>query len=161
MVASIAVNPQDDELKSRAEEAVEYARTRGLVVFKGAWNGSEDRVFRFLWNDDNPNLFEFIEVAVALKAKVLCVQTRRLLEEDFREVLDSLDELEQDNEVEEIRRELRSLSSYIGKVFRLSIQFKSDDSIYMYEEQTDWAERFEEITDDVEDMVEEQEIDQE
>lgn len=158
MITSLETASADD-IAAKLDDAKVYAKQKGLVIFNGSWVGGDEKISKFLWSTDNPDVKQFIDVALALGAKVLFVDSQRLEEDDLNDILDSIDQVEEDEEVEQIRKEIQSLSVHVNDISEISLQFKLGDGLYVYEEETDWSKRLGEIEGDVQELIEEQEVD--
>ncbi|PSN83761.1 hypothetical protein B9Q11_02570 [Candidatus Marsarchaeota G2 archaeon ECH_B_SAG-F08] len=146
------------DLEDKLEEAKHYALSKGMVLFNGTWVGPEEKYAKFVWSERNGDIRKFLDVASSLGARVIFYDSVVLTEEDLTRILDQLDELEEDEEVQRLREELRSFLVHVGEVSEIEVGFKNSDEIYFYREQADWARKLSELADRVEELVEDQDV---
>jgi hypothetical protein len=143
-------------LEDKLEMAKSYAAQKGMVLFNGWWVPVDNYGARFVWSRRNKDFKSFIDVAVALGVKVLMYDLRFLEEYQLTSLMEDIEELEDDVEVEELRTSLDSLRLHSGEASEITLAFKHGDEIYIYNEQTEWAKTLDELTEEVDGLLEDQ-----
>ena len=139
-----------DDLTSLKDDMIAFIEGHGLRRFHGYVDYEE--VQSIMWESgDNPDGWkDFVELAKASGAAFLTMHSWLLNREDLEELIRRLSNAEYSN-VEDLE-DARWLRTYVGKAGFVQLGWAHQGSIFLYEANTEWYERYQRLLEISEDF---------
>jgi len=132
-----------DDLTSLKDDMIAFIEGHGMRRFHGYVDYEE--VQSIMWESgDNPDGWkDFVELAKASGAAFLTMHSWLLNREDLEELIRRLSTAEYSN-VEDLE-DARWLRTYVGKTGFVQLGWAHQGSIFLYEANTEWYERYQHL----------------
>jgi hypothetical protein len=139
-----------DDLTSLKDDMIAFIEGHGMRRFHGYVDYEE--VQSIMWESgDNPDGWkDFVELAKASGAAFLTMHSWLLNREDLEELIRRLSTAEYSN-VEDLE-DARWLRTYVGKTGFVQLGWAHQGSIFLYEANTEWYERYQRLLEVSEDF---------
>ena len=136
-----------DTLKSDIEA---YLKQAGFVVFYGHSRGFDEGPEVDWDTQHHPDFKEFVEAAKQLGVKLMVLHHRQFNSAVLQRAVDQLDEMELEyDDRRRLENRLTDLKMFDGFTCAIELSFDYQDTLYMFELQTEWYEELNNILDEL------------
>jgi hypothetical protein len=137
-------------LDSLKTEIQQYLQENGFLLFRGVSRGL-DEMFEVSWDTERyPDYKAFLEIAKELNVRLIIFHHRELGAGVIDEAIENLSSSGYDYEDQRsFEHRLRELSVYDGFTCAVEMAFHYQDTLYVFELQTDWYAELNQILEDL------------